>query len=249
MKTSDKIILFSTLTAIGLFGGAHLLQYARYRAGDILTYKDLNREDYVPHTGTQPAWLILEGPMRASIVPADSFHFDLAKKDLSSFGYRQSGDSLIIGADERLIKNPHQGWNDYLLFPAINIYCPVLRGIRIRNGFAVLQNEQGRPGISVSLELDSSQLWVGAYNQDRDSVIQTEPYDSIRINAVNSAIVLNRQAYVKALDLRLDDRSDLVDRFSRFDTARIQGEKNTNIHLKGSNFKKIRWDEPDHPTP
>jgi len=249
MKTSDKIILFSTLTVIGLFGAAHLLQYVRYRAGDILTYKDLNREDFVPHAGTQPTWLILEGPMRASIVPADSFHFDLAKRDLSSFRYRQSGDSLIIEADGRLTKNPHQGWNDYLPFPAINIYSPVLRGIHIRNGFAVLQNERGRRGISASLELDSAQLWVGAYNQDKDSVIQTEPYDSIRINAVNSAIILNRQAYVKALDLRLDDLSDLVDRFSRFDTARVMGEKNTNIHLKGSNFKKIRWDVPDHPTP
>jgi hypothetical protein len=187
--------------------------------------------------------------MRASIVPSDSFHFDLAKRDLSSFRYRQSGDSLIIEADNRLMKNPHQGWNDYLFFPAINIYCPVLRGIYIRNGFAVLQNEQGRPGVGGSLELDSAQLWVGAYNQDRDSVIQTEPYDSIKIRSINSAIVLNRQAYVKVLDLRLDDRSDFVDRFSKFDTARIMGEKNTNIQLKGSNFKKIRWDVPDHPTP
>jgi hypothetical protein len=249
MKTSDKIILFSALTAIGLFGGAQLLQYARYRAGDILTYKDLDREDFVPHAGVQPVWLILEGPMRASIVPADSFHFDLAKKDLSSFRYRQSGDSLIIEGDKRLIKNPHQGWNDYLLFPAINIYCPVLRGIHIRNGFAVLQNEQGRRGVSASVALASSQLWVGAYDQDRDSVVQTEPYDSIRISAVNSAIVLNRQAYIKSLDLRLDDRTDMVDRFSRFDTAHIMGGKYTGIQLKGSNFKKVRWDEPDHPTP
>jgi len=99
------------------------------------------------------------------------------------------------------------------------------------------------------LQLDSSQLWVGAYNQDRDSAVQTEPYDSIRITAVNSAIVLNRQAYVKALDLRLDDRSEMVDRFSKFDTARIRGEKNTGIQLKGSNFKKIRWETPDRPTP
>jgi hypothetical protein len=249
MKTSDKIILFSVLTGLGLFGAIHLLQYSRYRSGDILTYKDLDREDFVPHAGTQPQWLILDGPMHANLFPSDSFHFDFAKRDLSSLHYRQSGNSLIIEGDRRLIKNPHQGWNDYWLFPAINIYCPVLRGIRIRNGFAVLQNEQGRQGVTASLELDSAQLWVGAYNQDRDSVIQTEPYDSVSIKAFNSAIILNRQAYVKVLDLRLDDRSEFVDRYSRFDTARIMGEKNTNIHLKGSNFKKIRWDVPDHPTP
>jgi len=249
MKTSDKIILFSVLTGLGLFGAIHLLQYARYRSGDILTYKDLDRQDFAPHAGTQPLWLILDGPMHASLFASDSFHFDLARRDLSSFHYRQSGDSLIIEGDRRLIKNPHQGWNDYWHFPAINIYCPVLRGIRIRNGFAVLQNEQGRRGVTASLELDSTQLWVGAYNEDRDSVIQTEPYDSISIKAINSSIVLNRQAYVKSVDLRLDDRSDFVDRFSSFDTARIMGEKNTGIHLKGSNFKKIRWDVPDHPTP
>jgi hypothetical protein len=249
MKTSDKIILFSTVAALGLFGASQLLQYSRYRAGDILTYKDVNREDFDPHTGTQPAWLILDGPMRARIVLSDSFHFDLAKRDVSSFRYRPSGDSLIIEGDKRFNSNPHLGWNDYLPLPAINIYCPVLKGIRIRNGFAVLENEQGQRGVSASLELDSAQVWVGAYNQDQDSVIQTEPYDSVKIHAFNSSIILNRQAYIKRLELQLDNRSDIIDRFSRMDTAFIMGDKNTNIQIRGSNFKKVRWGTPDHSTP
>jgi hypothetical protein len=249
MKTSDKIILFSTLTALGIFGGVQFLQFARFRAGDILTVKDLDREDFVSTTLPRPASLLLEGPMRAFVLPADSFHFSIDINEVAAFHYHQAGDSLVIEGDKRLKKSPHQGWFDYMGFPTIHIYTPRLKNIRVNNGFVVLQNDEGRAGISVALDLDSSQIWVGAYNADRDSVVQTEPYDSITIHAVNSAVILNRQAQVKALDLWLDDRSDIVDRWSRLDTAHIRGEKNTYIQIRGRSLSKIRWEIPDHSTP
>lgn len=249
MKTSDKIILFSTLTTLGIFGGVQILQYAQLRAGDILTVKDLNRKDFVSTHLPRPARLILEGPMRAFLIPSDSFHLDIAIDAVAAFHYHQAGDSLIIEGDKRLKKSPHQGWFDYTGFPTIHIYTPRLRDIRVNNGFVVLQNEEGRPGISATLDLDSAQLWVGAFDQEKDTVFRTEPYDSITIRAVNSAVVLNRQAYVKALDLRLDNRSDIVDRYSRMDTAHIRGEKNTYIQIRGSSLSKIRWEIPDHSTP
>ena len=249
MKTSDKIILFSTLTALGALGGVQLLQYAQLQAGNILTEKSLNREDFVSTHLPQPARLILEGPMRAFLFPSDSFHLDIDINAVDALHYHQAGDSLVIEGDKRLKKSPHQGWFDYTGFPTIHIYTSSLRDIRVNNGFVVLQNGEGRPGINATLDLDSTQLWVGAYDPEKDSAYRTEPYDSITIRAVNSAVVLNRQAYVKALDLRLDDRSDIVDRYSRFDTAHIRGDKNTNIQIRGSSFSKIRWEMPDHSTP
>jgi hypothetical protein len=246
MKTSDKILLFSTLGALGLFVTVDLLHYAKYRAGEVLTYKELEAQDYDRHPMNDIHWLVLDGPMRTILRPAEHFEFDIAKEDESRFYWLRQGDTLQLFTKQRYARDAHQGWIGYFDYPPIRIYCPQLKGIRFNKGFAVLANEEGRKGLTASLTLDSTQLWVGDYYPEHDSVFQTEPWDSISVRAVNSNFVLNRQAHVKTVNLQLDGRSEASDRYSTIDTGYIKGDTGSYFHMRGKNFKKLRLDVIDH---
>ncbi len=245
MKTSDKIILFSMLALLAIFITIHWQLFAAYKAGIILTQKDLDRDDFAPQSGEQPTTLILEGPIRTDIIPSDKWHFDFDKQDIKRLHYRQSGDSLIISTDDYLQKNPHLVWVEFMSYPLVHVYCPTIKGIRVRSGFAVLRTITNQPDINASFDLDRAQLWIGSFNPNDDLSIPMETYDSINIRAINSSIIFNRQCHVKSFDLRADDQTEIRARFPVIDTAHILGGKNTAIFLRGLNFNKIRWEMAD----
>ncbi len=246
MKTSDKILLFSTLGALGLFITVDLLHYAKYRAGEVLTYKELETQDFDRHPMDGIHWLVLDGPIRTTMRPAEQFEFDIPKQHESQFYWLRQGDTLQIFSKQRYGRDAHQGWFNYFEYPSVRIYCPQLKGIRFNKGFAILANEEGCKGLNASVTLDSTQLWVGAYYPDHDSVSRTEPWDSINVLAVNSNVVLNKQAHVRAIHLQLDERSEALDRFSTIDTGYIKGDTGTYFYMRGKNFKKLRFDAIDH---
>ena len=246
MKTSDKILLFSTLGALGLFVTVDLLHFAKYRAGEVLTFKELETEDFDRHPMDGIHWLVLDGPIRTTMRPAEQFEFDIPKQRESQFYWLRKGDTLQIFTKQRYGRDAHQGWFNYFEYPSVHIYCPQLKGIRFNKGFAVLENEEGRKGFNTSLILDSTQLWVGNYYPDHDTVTKIEPWDSITVRAVNSNFVINNQAHVKAINLELDGKSQASDRSSTIDTGYIKGDTSTYFSMRGKNFTKLRFDAIDH---
>jgi hypothetical protein len=246
MKTSDKILLFSTLGALGLFVTVDLLHYAKYRAGEVLTYKDLETQDFDRHRLDGIHWLVIDGPIRTTLRPAEYFEFDIPKRNEAQFYWLRQGDTLQIFTKRRYGRDAHQGWFAYFDYPSLRIYSPQLKGIRFNKGFAVLGNEEGHKALNAAILLDSTQLWVGSYQPEDDVVFQAEPWDSITVQAFNSNVVLNRQAHIKAVTLQLDDQSEASDRFSIIDTGYIKGDTGTFLHMHGKNFKKFRLDAIDH---
>jgi hypothetical protein len=247
MKTSDKILLYSALFALTAFVGTNLLHYAKYRAGNILDANAINAQDYTQHALPGIHSIILDGPMRATLYPSDHFEFDLPRDAGGTFDYRQQGDSLLLFCtDRKRIRDPHDNWNSYLDYPPVHIYFPRQTRIHTRNVFATLSNEVDRKDVSAFFLLDSSQLWVGAFRPEADTIYVIEHFDSLRVSAINSTIIFNKQSHIAYLDLRLDDRSDAEDRFSTIDSAVYLVDSNTNLRIRGKNSNKIRFATMNH---
>jgi hypothetical protein len=246
MKTSDKILLYSASFALTAFVGTNLMHYAKYRAGDILDAKAINARDYAAHALRGIHSIVLDGPMRATLYPSDHFEFDLPRDAEGTFDYRQEGDSLLLFSRDFKARNPHDNWNSFQDYPPVRIYFPRQALIHLRNSFASLSNEEDRKEVSAFFLLDSSQLWVGAYRPEADTIYATEHFDSLHVSAINSNIIFNKQSHIAHLDLRLDDRSDAEDRFSTIDSAVYLVDSNTNLRIRGKNSNKIRFATMNH---
>lgn len=248
MKTSDKILLYTTVSFIGIFVVVDLLHLANYRRGKVLDFAAIERQDYETHEEEGIHWLVLDGPMRASLYPADRLKVDIPRGSGGHFQIRRAGDTLIVSFEGVWARGAHYDYSSYD-YPFVPVFFPELKGIKLINGFAVLDNSEGRKGVSAALELDSTQCWVGRYDMQGDTVAQVEPWDTLSVKGVNCNFIVNRQAHVKAVDLQLDAKSEMSDRFSLIDTAYIQGDSTTTLHLHGRNFNKLRLDEVVHPIP
>lgn len=249
MKTSDKILLFSSLSVVGLFLVLEVLHHVKYREGAILDFAAIEKRDFVSRQDTGVHWLVLDGPMRVLFYPSDHLKIDVDRLSESKFQYLRHGDTLLLTLNAQGTRSAHDNWFSFRGFPAVRVFFPPLEGIRLRNAFAAFNNEDGRKGISATLELDSTQCFIGNYSEERDSAFPTEPWDIIRVSGVNCNLVINKQAYVKTLDVRLDAKSEFSDRFSRIDTGYIQADSTTMLHLHGANLKKLRLDDVVHSAP
>jgi len=249
MKTSDKILLYTTVSFVGIFIFVDVLHYVNYRRGKVLDFAAIEREDYDVHEEAGIHWLVLDGPMRTNFYAADRLKVDLPRFSGVKIDYRRSGDTVFVSLPNAWARTAHDQYASYGDYPGVRVFFPPLKGIRLINGFAILNNEEGRKGVDAALELDSTQCWVGHFDVQADTVAVIEPWDSIIVKGINSNFVVNRQAHVKALELRLDARSEMSDRYSHIDTTFLQGDSTTFVHLRGQNFKTLHLDEVEHPTP
>ncbi|HWB91807.1 MAG TPA: hypothetical protein VG605_08145 [Puia sp.] len=254
MKTSDKILICSTLSVVGILLTLELLHYIKYRKGETLGFKDIERLDFVSREDTGIHWLVLDGPMRTTFYPdglSDRLKIGVDRSRASEIRYLRHGDTLELLMDSRHyhVRSAYDNWFSYGDYLAVHVFFPPLRGIRIRNGFVTLNNEECHTGIGAALELDSTQCWLGRYDPQHDSATYTEPWDTVSVRSINSNFIINRQVHVKALDLRLDNKSEVSDRFSLIDTAYIRGDSTANLMLRGRNFGRIHLDHVVHSAP
>lgn len=240
MKTSDKLLLYSTIAVLGLFVLIDVLHYVNYRRGQILDFAAIEQRDFVSHAEEGVHWLVLDGPMLTHFYPADRLKIDVDRSRAEQFYFQRTGDTLRVSIRNYRARGAHDNVAGYGDNWPVQVFFPALKGIRLINGFAVLDNEAARKGINVAVELDSTQCWVGNYNPDRDSVISVEPWDTIRARVINGNLILNRQAHVKTLELWMDEKGEANDRFSRIDTAIVQGKTTTTLLLRGENFLRLR---------
>ncbi len=81
MKTSDKILLTSALSSIGILGLVHLTLFAEYKRGDILTEKGIHAEDFRRVDIPAPEYVSVHGLFRVDIIPSDTFYIEFEKND------------------------------------------------------------------------------------------------------------------------------------------------------------------------
>jgi hypothetical protein len=253
MKTSDKILLCTTLSFVGVFIVIDLLHYVNYARGNVLDFAAIEQQDYVQHEEEGIHWLVLDGPMLTSFYPAETLKIDVDRSVESKFVFTRINDTLFVSMPHQWSRGAHDVYTSYGNYPSVNVFFPALRrelrGIKINKGFAIFDNTEGLKGLDAVLELDSTQCWLGRYDQERDTVVKTEPWDTIRVKGVNANFVTSNQAHVKVLDLVLDAKSEVADFNSSIDSASVAADSNTAIHFHGRNFKKLHFDAIVHPTP
>jgi hypothetical protein len=240
MKTSDKILLFSTFGAFGLFIVSDLLHYFSYRSGDVLRFQDIEHLDFTPHVVEGVHWLVLDGPMQTTFYPADRLRVDVDKEAEPKISYERQGDTMFVRCREHNARSAHDQVPSYEGYVPVHVFCPALKGIRIKNGFATLDNEEGHRAMNVSLQLINTQLWVGSFSIGSTTTV--EPWDTISVRGSNCEVALNFQAHVKMIDLRVDGNSVVWDHMSLVDSGYIHSDPGTLLHLQGRNVKKIRLD-------
>jgi hypothetical protein len=270
MKTSDKLLLSFCLVFLGLVGILHLALYAEYKEGHIISAKELHEEQYEKLPMSRPRYLSLRGTIWVNILPsADSCYIELPKKpfrpdegyfketviDAYKPGprYRQIGDTLLLyGDNDRPIHRPFVGASYQASVPVINVYCPTLEGITVRNGQVMLKGSIGASTpVSFRLRVENATVWIGerVYNQNelllkaRQLVQEPEAqvaFDSLDLESLNSVILLNGTAHVHSLHIRLDSASELNDQHGLADQLLIESSPASRINLTGENLKRTR---------
>lgn len=249
MRTSDKLLLCTTASFIGIFIMIDLLHYVNYARGNVLDFAAMEQQDYVLHEEDGIHWLVLDGPMATSFYPAKKLKIDIDKSVASKIVFKRIGDTLFVSFPHQRARGAHDYYSSYGNYPSVCVFFPPLKGIRINKGFATLDNAGGVSGLDAALELDSTQCWMGHYDNEADTVPNAEPWDTIRVKGVNANFVLSPQAEVKVLQLALDARSEAADFNCTIDSVSIAADSNTAIHFHGRNFKKLHVDAVVHPTP
>jgi hypothetical protein len=273
MKTSDKLLLILLLSALGIFGAVHLALYARYRQGNFLGEKELNEQGFIKYRGPAPVALSLKGNMIVRIIPSDNFSVEIEKdgggpgqdgglngpkaviEGVEAAGsrklsYHADGDTLIIRGNPFPEIDPHGAWQSYFNFPRVNIYAGQLKSIRVSGGMVDLKGEE-RPGqFHTALFFRNALCWIGESDENYNWKWSPAYYDSVRIQADNSKLVLHANATIKKLTVQLDDGSEIDELKARVDHSSIACSANSRINMTGATLKNLRLpgglSPPDH---
>ena len=168
MKTSDKIILSVTVTALTLFALVDFLHFAKYRKGEIMHYKDILATGYNRQHFEGVHWLVLDGPIRTTVYPSDDMDLYTQKANSKEFLYMRNGDTLTVRTVHQGARDAHLDWYTYTVYPRLEVFTPALKGVHVKRGFVTLSNDKGQSHLSGDFRLDSAQLWIGAYDPNYD---------------------------------------------------------------------------------
>jgi hypothetical protein len=246
MKTSDKLLLGAALGAMLLFGGASLAVYARYKNGDILTEKEVDRQNHLKTALPAPGWLRIKGIDEVHFMPADTFAIEYEKGGIREDGiirpfdknegikegidygidlvleprYTRSGDTLIIdGGDPKL--------------------PPLAPGEKVAGNVHSL-NVYGLKGGTVELEIGSSYI-------DGDPTAGNSDYrfllkqNRLRIGLVNENEGLENISFLRGLSVSASDGSEIeLNPGVQIDDLRVELDSlSTLSEVAGWNIRKI----------
>ena len=272
MKTSDKLLLTFFLSALGIFIAAHLVLYVRYRNGDFLTEKELNKELFITYQGPVPASVSIRGNLLVRIIPSDRFSIEMEKENsladgegimeakvavkgatsggFQKTGYEIQGDTLILRGSSFPQIDPRGAWQAYDNFPRVNIYAGQLKSIRLSGGMVVLKGEEKPGQFNTDLITRNALLWIGESDENFQMSPAPENYGSIHIHADSSKLFLFPNASVKDLAVQLDGWSEIDEQHARIDRSVIACSANSRINMTGANLKNLRvptgLSPPDH---
>jgi hypothetical protein len=249
MKTSNKILLISSLSALGIFGAVHLALYAKYARGDFSSGSPDEKMTTL-FAGPAPAVLYLEGSLNVRFLPSDSFSVECAKADEDRINMRQSGDSFHVIGDTNITRNPHTSWQQFDYFPWVTVHCGRSKKIQLSGVIALIKGTSSAGSFALELGITNTQLVMGEPDDNAPGIhklalgAQTgrklEFYDKLDIRSVNSNVVMNANSVIRDLDIQLDDRSEMHDFDAQIDSPLISYSAHSQIDLSGANFKKLK---------
>ncbi|HWK07772.1 MAG TPA: hypothetical protein VNS58_29270 [Puia sp.] len=240
MKTSDKLLLCFSLSALVLYGAVHLGLYARSRDSKAITRLRQAESWTVQYKGKAPASLSLQGNVNITLIPSDSFFIKYDNGDKGKIELRGSGtDSLSIRGGA-FSMNPHDIFQRYSDYPWIEIHAGPQTLIRLNNLLALVKGPKITGRSDWNLEAINTQIWIGEGYGNENNFTAAEFYDHIQLNATNSNLVLHRNAVVGELNVQLDDQSELNDQHANIRQPEIHYTDGSRINLTGATLDRLR---------
>jgi hypothetical protein len=268
MKTSDKLLLGTALGAMLLFGGASLAVYARYKHGDILTEKEVYRQNHLKTTLPAPVWLRIKGISEIHFVPADTFAIEYEKEGIREEGiirtvnkeemkikegrdivreprYFRSGDTLIIDGYDPEAPGP---------IPVTGVQMLTVLGLKggtveLENGNSYIEGDSAAAGSGdYRFLLKRNRLQVGRRVMEYDepkNISYIHYIHGLSVSASDgSGIELGRDVHIGDLGVELDSLSLLSDRTGwEVGKIHVEADRHARLDLSGRLWKKIMDDE------
>lgn len=238
MKTSDKLLLTLALMILGVFGAVHLTLYARMKAGHIVNVHSQSGWRLL-YEGKAPHLVVLEGDINVQLTLSDSFFIEMQEEARGQVSCRPAGiDSMVVKGDSTQSINPHSPVQYYNDRPWVNIHAPSPTDIRLKGVQALLQGSKQPGKRNLHVQAISSQLLLGGYGATGPDFFN-QYYDAVQVQAENSKLVLNQNAVIHKLSVRLDDVSEMNDQKATIDSIYIQHMAHSKINLTGTNLDKL----------
>jgi hypothetical protein len=268
MKTSDKLLLGTVLGAMLLLGGASLAVYARYKNGDIITEKEVYRQNHLKTSLPAPGWLRIRGIYEVHFIPADTFAIEYEKGGVKEDGiirtvhknevkikegidlvleprYFRSGDTLIIDGYDPEAPPPTPGERRATGVRSLNVYGLKSGNVEVENGSSYMEGDSAAGNGDYRFLLKQSRLLLG--NEfENDSLESTVYVHGLSVSASDgSRIEFHHNVNVHIDDLRLE-----LDSFSSFSEVgnwnirkiHVQADGLAQLDISGSLWNKIMAD-------
>jgi hypothetical protein len=259
MKTSDKLILTTALSSLGILGLVQVTLYAKYRSGDIVTEKELHAEQFNRYEMAAPRYLFVEGMLQVHIIPSDSFYIEVEKRiDIPRKGpmiivngtdvsrpvhvaFQDKQDTLTItGNNIQKINrrdNPYVLWN----LPRVNIYCRDLKEIRVVNAQIILEGDPALRPSCTRMQVENAILWIGQFDEQEGAPYELRAfYDSLSIRSISSTVRLNDKAEVRALKIDLEGTTELLEGGADIERPYFRYGDSSKVSLTGRTLQRLK---------
>jgi len=259
MKTSDKLLLGTALAAMLLFGGASLAVYARYKNGDIITEKEVNRQNHLKTTLPAPEWLRIKGIDEIHFIPADTFAIEYEKGGIREDGiirtvnknevkikegielvreprYFRSGDTLIIDGYDP--KGAEQ--SEAFSVRSLNVYGLKGGSVELESGTSYIEGGATAGSGDYRILLKRNDLHIGR-GEENDVPATTSYIRGLSVSASDgSEIELNPGVHIDDLQVELDSLSTLSEVAGwNIRKIHVQADGQAQLDISGSLWNKI----------
>ena len=230
MKTSNKILIGSFLTALLILTSVHVALYAKYKKGDytLMTDDNLWPIDLSTHLLKDVKYVSLNNIGNISIRTADTskLMYDTVEKgDEDGLTFTQKGDTLVVSGKS------NSGGNWYR-----RTELSLSEGMQVsmkQTGAHVRKSKLATP-ISISFSLDDSFI---EFNEREEDAVS---YGIVRINAINDSKIELRKIKINQLQINLKG-SSLEEKNLTADSVRISADNTSSVKLGGENLTKAKF--------
>ena len=234
MRTSNKILLGTFLTAIFALSAIHVALYAKYKSGGYTTLKAIREDNFTHHKLENITKIVAIGMENVNILPADTARLDIEKAKHGYVRFEIKDGTLIIRGDSIVSNNKSD--NIMRSYQEVNISLPTVE--KITADFSVLHIKGSKDSSSAkSYELDLKNKSSFDFRDIDDDDSTFNYFKNLVIRSEGSDIGFNRLMVIANLNLALS-KSNFHDNSCIIDNFTMQLDSLSRINMHGNNLLK-----------
>lgn len=236
MKTSNKILLGTVVTAALILTAIHVALYAKYKRGDLVTVQQLHEERYDKHVMSGVTKINVSGLANFEVIPSDTLRLEIEKQDKKpEITFEQRGDSLIIKGGTIYTKTNGEVDKTRSYYSTI-LYLPSNTSLSINECEARIKGTADTlKAVAYTIEAWNSSLNFG---ETRNGKPNGSYFKSINAVADKSNVLFFNDVMIGNLSLSLVN-GETEDQGMQVEIFSLNADSNSTVSLKGTNLKKL----------